>query len=342
MSTIREVARRARVSVGTVSNILSETVPVSPDLRARVERAMRELDYHPNHAARSLKSRRTQTLGVVISDLTNPFFSLVIRGAEDAALKRGFLLNIFNTDDNVEREQKVFSILRMRRVDGILAVVAPNPDEPKHILQMINAKVPVVCMDRAPARLQVDTVLVDNTAGALTCVRHLTSRGHIDIAMISGPLELQTARERVEGYRLALREIGVTPKPEFLQCADFRFENGYRLAKALCLGNPRPTALFAANGTMGLGTVKAIYEIGLRCPEDIAIAVFDDVPGADVLRPRLTVVSQPAYEIGQKAAELLMQRVAGEITSSEPIIIKLKSELHIRESTSLMRQAGSA
>lgn len=337
MSTIREVARLARVSVGTVSNILSDAVPVSPDLRARVERVMRELDYHPNHAARSLKSRRTETLGVVISDLTNPFFPLVIRGAEDAALKRGFLLNIFNTDDNLEREQKVFSILRMRRVDGILAVVAPNADEPEHILQMLNANVPVVCMDRAPAKLRVDSVLVDNTAGALTCVRHLTSRGHVEIAMISGPMELQTARDRVEGYCLALSEIGITPRPEFLQTADFRFENGYRLAKALCLGNPRPTALFAANGTMGLGTVKAISEIGLRCPEDIAIAVFDDVPGADVLRPRLTVVSQPAYNIGYQAAELLMQRITGEMISSEPITIKLKTELHIRESTSLRR-----
>lgn len=337
MSTIREVAQRARVSVGTVSNILSDAVPVSPDLRARVERVMRELDYHPNHAARSLKSRRTQTLGVVISDLTNPFFPLVIRGAEDAALKRGFLLNIFNTDDNVEREQKVFSILRMRRVDGILAVVAPNPDEPRHILQILNAKVPVVCMDRAPAKLQVDSVLVDNTAGALTCVRHLTSRGHVEIAMITGPANLQTSRERVEGYRMALSEAGITPRREFLQTADFRFENGYRLAKALCLGNPRPTAIFAANGTMGLGAVKAISEIGIRCPEDIAIAVFDDVPGADVLRPRLTVVSQPAYHIGYKAAELLMQRINNEIASSEPITIKLNSELHIRESTSLSR-----
>lgn len=337
MSTIREVARRARVSVGTVSNILSETVPVSPGLRARVERVMRELDYHPNHAARSLKSRRTRTLGVVISDLTNPFFPLVVRGAEDAALKRNFLLNIFNTDDNLEREQKVFSILRTRRVDGILAVVAPNPDEPKHILQMVNAKVPVVCMDRAPAMLQVDSVLVDNTAGALACVRHLTSRGHVDIAMITGPMDLQTSRERVDGYIRALRESRITPRPEFLQSADFRFENGYRLAKALCLGNPRPTALFAANGTMGLGAVKAIYEMGLRCPEDIAIAVFDDVPGADVLRPRLTVVSQPAYNIGFKAAELLIQRITNEITSSEAVVIKLNSELHIRESTGVDR-----
>ncbi len=301
---------------------------------------MRELDYHPNHAARSLKSRRTQTLGVVISDLTNPFFPLVIRGAEDAALKRGFLLNIFNTDDNVEREQKVFSILRMRRVDGILAVVAPSPDEPVHIHQMLNAKVPVVCMDRSPENLHVDSVVVDNTAGALTCVRHLISRGHVEIAMISGPMELQTARARVEGYRLALSENGITPRPEFLQTADFRFESGYRLAKALCLGNPRPTAIFSANGTMGLGTVKAISEIGLRCPEDIAIAVFDDVPGADVLRPRLTVVSQPAYEIGCQAAELLMQRIAGEIASNQPIMIKLKSELHIRESTSFIRRAA--
>lgn len=341
MSTIREVARLAGVSVGTVSNILSEAVPVSADLRARVERVVRELDYHPNHAARSLKSRRTQTLGVVISDLTNPFFPLVIRGAEDAALKRGFLLNIFNTDDNIEREQKVFSILRTRRVDGILAVVAPHGGEPDHIVQMLNLNVPVVCMDRSPSNVPVDCVTVDNIVGALTCVRHLILRGHTDIAMITGPAEVQTSRDRVEGYRRALLEAGITPRDEFLQTADFRVENGYRLTKALCLGNPRPTAIFAGNGTMGLGAVKAISEIGLACPEDIAIAVFDDVPGADVLRPRLTVVSQPAYEIGYKAAELLMRRLAAEIESKEPMMIKLKCELLIRESTSNTRSSAA-
>ena len=323
--------------MGTVSNILGRSVQVSPELRERVERAIRELQYHPNHAAQTLKSRHTQTLGVVISDLTNPFFPLVIRGAEDAALRRGNLLNIFNTDDRLERELEVFKILRSRRVDGILAVVSPTTSDSTHIRDLLNARIPIVCMDRAPAKVRVDSVLVDNARGALMCVRHLTGLGHVRIAMITGPMELQTSRERVSGYREGLAESGIEFQEDLLRVGDFRFESGYRLTKDLCLGKPRPTALFVGNGTMGLGSVKAALELGLRCPEDMAIAVFDDVPGGDVLRPRLTVVSQPAYEIGFQATQLLLDRIHGIITSKSPMTVKLAPELIIRESTFSMR-----
>ncbi|HOL70459.1 MAG TPA: LacI family DNA-binding transcriptional regulator [Bryobacteraceae bacterium] len=333
MATIKEVAKRARVSVGTVSNVMSGAVSVSAALRERVERAARELSYQPNHVARSLKSRKTQTLGMVISDITNPFFPLMVRGAEDAAVKRGYLLNIFNTDDHVEREQTVFAMLRVRRVDGVLAVVAPHSSKPAHLQQMIDAGTPLVCLDRLPPGLQVDAVVVDNAKGAAMCVRHLLSMGHRLIGMISGSSALQTARERVNGYRKALSEAGIPFNPDLLREGDFRLESGYRLAKDLILGNPRPTVLFVANGLMGMGAIKAIQEMGLRCPEDVAIAVFDDVPGADIFRPQLTVVSQPAYEIGYRGAELLIQRITGEIKSTKPVSVVLEPELKVREST---------
>ncbi|MGE5571058.1 MAG: LacI family DNA-binding transcriptional regulator [Rhodospirillales bacterium] len=340
MATIKEVAKRARVSVGTVSNVMSGAVSVSPALRERVERAARELSYQPNHIARSLKSRRTQTLGMVISDITNPFFPLMVRGAEDAAVKRGYLLNIFNTDDHVEREKTVFATLRVRRVDGVLAVVAPHSTRPTHLQQMIEAGIPLVCLDRLPPGMQVDAVVVDNAKGAAMCVRHLLSMGHRLIGVISGSSMLQTARERVNGYRKALAEAGIPFNPELLREGDFRLESGYRLAKDLCLGNPRPTVLFVANGLMGMGAIKAIQEMGLRCPEDVAIAVFDDVPGGDIFRPQLTVVSQPAYEIGYRGAELLIQRITGEIKSSKPVTVVLEPELKVRESTLGVRYAA--
>jgi LacI family transcriptional regulator len=333
MATIKEVARRARVSVGTVSNVMRGTVSVSAALRERVERAARDLSYHPNHVARSLKSRKTQTLGMVISDITNPFFPLVVRGAEDAALARGYLLNIFNTDDHVEREESVCAMLRTRRVDGVLAVVAPNTGRPIHLQEMIDAGIPLVCLDRIPPGLAVDSVVVDNAKGAAMCVRHLIAMGHCAIGVISGSANVQTARERVNGYRRALAEAGISFNPSLLREGDFRLDSGYRLAKDLCLSNPRPTVLFVANGTMGLGAIKAIQEMGLRCPEDVGIAVFDDVPGADILRPHLTVVSQPAYEIGYRGTELLIQRIAGEVKSKKPVTIVLEPELKIREST---------
>lgn len=312
-------------------------------MRARVEQAIKDLDFHPNHAARSLKSRRTHTLGMVISDITNPFFPLLVRGAEDAALKRGYLLNIFNTDDQVEREQSIFAVLRARCADGILAVVAPSVGPPAHLQETMGAGIPLVCLDRIPPELSVDSVVIDNVRGSVICIRHLIAMGHRRISIVSGSARLQTARDRLSGYCQGLSEAGIPFDPALVREGDFRVESGYRLAKELCLSNPRPTALFVANGTMGMGAVRAVQEIGLRCPDDVAVVVFDDVPGSDLFRPRLTVVSQPAYQIGFQGAELLIQRIMGEIASKTPVSIVLQGELKIRESTNGARpRAGTA
>ncbi|MEI9977294.1 MAG: LacI family DNA-binding transcriptional regulator [Ignavibacteriota bacterium] len=340
MVTIKDVAREARVSVGTVSNVLSGTNAVSAELRERVERVIVELNYHPDHNARSLKSRKTNTLAIVISDITNPFFPLVVRGAEDAAAQRGYLLTIFNTDDQLERERQVFSVLRMRRVDGVLVVVSPQSAESSHLADAIAAGVPVVCLDRVPGNLEVDSVLVDNVKGARICVRHLTGMGHRRIAVISGPPKLQTARQRLEGYRLALAEAGIEYDESLVREGDFRFDSGYRLTKDFCLSYPRPTALFVLNGTMAMGACKAIRELALACPEDVALAVFDDVPGSDVFRPQLTVVAQPAYDLGYRATELLIQRLTKQVAQDTPVCITLDPELKIRESTTFRVLAG--
>jgi LacI family transcriptional regulator len=333
MSTIKEVARRAKVSVGTVSNVLSGASTVSAELKTRVERAIGDLKYHPNHFARSLKSQRSNTLAIVISDITNPFFPLVVRGAEDAASRHGYLLTIFNTDDQLARERQIFSVLRMRRVDGILVVVSPESGEGTHLTDTIAAGIPVVCLDRVPRHAKVDSVLVDNVKGSCICVRHLLGMGHRRIGVISGPRTLQTARDRVDGYRAALREARIAYDAALVREGDFRFDSGYRLAKDLCLAHPRPTALFALNCTMGMGAYKAIQELSLECPRDIALAVFDDVPGGDVFRPQLTVVSQPAYEIGYRATDLLIQRLTNRIPQDQPVAVMLDPELKVRQST---------
>lgn len=333
MATIKEVARRARVSVGTVSNILSGSAPVSPALRERVQKAISDLDYQPNHVARSLKIRQTRMLGMVISDITNPFFPQLVRGAEDAALSHNYLLVTFNTDDQLEREKQILSVLRIRRVDGILIVVSPNDGEPTHIRNTIAAGIPVVCLDRVPAGLSVDSVSTDSVKGAAMCVRHLISLGHERIGIITGALNLQTAHDRLQGYSDAMREAGLPVQREWIQEGDFRIETGYRLTKGLLLGAKPPTALFASNAMMGLGVVKATEELGLRCPEDVAIAMFDDLPLAGVLRPHLTAVAQPAYDLGFKGTELLIRRIKGEDAGKRPVSIRLEPELRVREST---------
>ncbi len=330
MATIKEVARRARVSVGTVSNVMSGTVPVSVKLRERVEAVIRDLDYHPNHVARSLKIRQTMMLGIVISDLTNPFFPLVVRGAEDAAWKSRYMLLTFNCDDQVERERQVLTALRTRRVDGILLVAASTEGDLTHIRAATAAGIPIVCLDRTLKGLQLDSVTVDNRLGARECVEHLIVGGHRRIGIITGPLELQIARERLDGYRDALANARIPVDPALIADGHFRAEAGFEAAREIL--KQRPTAVFSSNAMMALGLLRAIGEAGLRCPEDVAVATFDDPVFSESLRPRLSSVAQPAYELGYKGAELLMRRIADPGARRTRIV--LKTELRIRESSS--------
>jgi len=333
MATIKEIADRARVSIGTVSNVINGTAVVSIRRRERVLAAIRELDYHPNHVARSLKLRTTRMLGMVISDITNPFFPQLVRGAEDVALKHNYLLITFNTDDNLERERQVLSVLRQRRVDGVLLVVAPNAGNDSHIRDTLKSGVPTVCLDRLPAGIEIDSVTVDNVGGARTCVKHLIAMGHRGIAILTGPARLQTAAERLQGYKEALIEAGLPIDPGMIREGDFRVESGYHLGRELLAGAGRPTAVFVGNNMMSLGLLRAVGELGLHCPEDIAVAIFDDFPFADAFRPRLTAVAQPAYSIGYRGAELLIERIEKKLVDPTPVRIRLSTELVIRESS---------
>jgi LacI family transcriptional regulator len=333
MATIKEVAERAKVSVGTVSNVLSGATSVNPRLRRRVLAAVRELDYTPNHVARSLKTKQTKMLGFVVPDITNPFFPVVARGAEDVASKGNYLLVIVNTDDKVERERQVLSILRSRRVDGILLAMAPNDGDVTHLMRTVEAGIPIVCLDRIPCGIALDSVSVDNALGARECVRHLVSMGHREIAIICGPAELEPAKERLRGYKEALREAKIRVNHALIREGDFRIESGYREAHALLRAAKPPTALFVSNGVMTLGVLGALDELRIRCPEDIALASFDDLPLAASFRPRLTAVAQDAYQIGQSGATLLLDRIKGKINDPNPVEVRLRTELRIRESS---------
>ena len=343
IATIKDVARQAGVSVGTVSNVLRGAASVDAELRQRIEKAISKLDYHPSHVARSLKSKQTETLGMVISDITNPFFPLLVRGAEDAASARGYFLITFNTDDRIERERQVLSLLKSRRADGVLLVVAPNNDA-SYIERLFDEGMPIVCIDRIPnSQRTFDSVCVDNVRGAQVCVQHLIMRGHTRIATITGSLELQNARDRLRGYEIALAEAGLAIDRDLILGGDFRQDSGLRRCKDLMLRHQRPTALFVSNAMMTIGALEALEEMGLSCPEDVAIASFDDFPNAAVFRPRVTCVSQPCYQIGYQGADLLLQRIKGELSGPAPVTIRLEPELKIRESTGTARpRTGSA
>ena len=331
MATIVEVAKRARVSVGTVSNVIRGNAQVGRQLREKVESAIRDLDYHPNEIARSLKVNQTYMLGMVVPDITNPFFPEIIRGAEDKAFERRYLMVTANTDEQIERERRIISALRSRRVDGILLACAPGADN-HHIRGVIDAGISLVCLDRMPVGMKVDAVLLDNVRGAQECVRHLLRVGYRDIAIITGPLELEIAKERLRGYERALREAGIKISRDLIMEGDFREDSGYRKAKELLVRRHRPSAIFVCNGVMTLGVLQAFEELGIHCPEEIALATFDDLAGDRSFYPRLTVVAQPGYAIGARGATLLMERIEGRATS-KPTVIRLPPTLIIREST---------
>lgn len=340
MSTIVEVAKRAGVSVGTVSNVMSGDPRVGRELRERVETAIRELDYHPNEIARSLKVKQTYMLGMVLPDITNPFFPDIMRGAEEKAFQRRYFLVTANTDEQIEREQRIVSALRSRRVDGILLACAPGKDS-DHIRRVMDAGIPVVCLDRAAVGIKVDSVMLDNVRGGQDCVRHLLRVGYRSIAVITGPLELQIARERLRGYEAAHREAGIDLSRELILEGDFREESGYRLTKELLLRRVRPSAIFVCNGMMTLGVLQAFEEMGVHCPEDLGLATFDDLAGDRSFYPSLTVVAQPTYEMGAQGATLLMDRIDGKL-KGKPVVVRLKPTLIVRASTKARSSALTA
>lgn len=339
MATIKEVAARARVATGTVSNVLQGASSVRPDLRARVQRAIRDLDYEPNHIARSLKSRRTFMLGIVIPDITDPFFPQLTRGAEDAAVDKKYVLMTVNTDNQLQRERLALETLQRRQIDGILLVMAPNGGDLDHITKLLAANIPVVCLDRVDSKLKVSTVGVDDVGASEMCVHHLVSRGHRRIAIITGDLQTHTATDRFRGFENVMRKSKVPIDDSLIFRGDFGFESGYWLTKQLWAGKKRPSALFVCNGLMGLGVFKALREMGVRCPQDLAVVLFDDLPQGESFSPPITAVAHPSYEIGHKGAELLIEQIERMSTSFKPVHITLRAELRIRESTMIMQAA---
>jgi LacI family transcriptional regulator len=335
MPTIVEVAKRARVSTATVSNVIRGTKSVSPALSERVQAAIRELDYFPNELARSLKVKQTRMLAMVLPDITNPFFPEIVRGAEDRAFERGYFLMSANTDEQIGRERRIIAALRSYRIDGILLASAPGKDT-SHIQNTMRAGISIVCLDRSVAGIKTDAVLLDNVRGGQECVRHLIQMGHRRIAIITGPLRLQTGRERLRGYEDALREADIAIDRDLVFEGDFREESGHRLTGKLLRGRKKPSAIFVCNGVMTLGVLKSLEEMGVRCPEDISVATFDDLSLDHSFHPHLTAVVQPSYEIGARAATVLMDRIEGKL-AQDLLTVRIVPTLVVRESTRAMR-----
>ena len=341
MSTIVEVAKRAKVSTATVSNVIRGTRKVSEELTQRVQAVITEMNYTPNEIARSLKVKQTRMLAMVLPDITNPFFPEIIRGAEDAAFGRGYFLMTANTNEQLGREQRIISALRSYRVDGILMATAQSAydHDATHIASLIKAGCMVVCLDRAVPDVATDAVLLDNAGGSRACVRHLIQQGHRRIVIITGPMHLQTAQERLEGYKLALAEARIPLEEKLILEGDFRSRSGKRCCEHVLKSTLKPTALFVCNGLMTLGVLQAFDEHNLSTPKDFALATFDEITLDHSSRPQVTTVVQPSYEMGFRAANILMDRIEGRLGRSG-LIIRVEPRLELRQSTSVRVPAG--
>lgn len=333
MPSIKKVAEVAGVSVGTVSHVITGSVPVSEPLRLKVQAAIRKLNYHPNHVARSLKTSKTQTLGVIVPDLTISFFPQVIRGAEAAARKSDYSLIAVNSHDDGERQKDLLSLLRSQRVEGILLVIAAAPTPLNQISLIIDAGIPIVCLDRIPDRVPVDSVSVEDLEAAEMGVRHLIEAGHRHIAIVTGPLALKNERRRLQGYRLALEKAGVEVDQQLIWPGNLRPQDVTAMCRErLSDGLPFPDALFCTNGPTALAALRALRDRGLRTPDDIAFATFDELAVDDLFTPSITTVVQPAYDIGFRAAEILLDRINGD-GDGDAMTLRLPARLEVRASS---------
>jgi DNA-binding LacI/PurR family transcriptional regulator len=334
MPTIKEVADLAGVAVGTVSHVINGSVPVSEPLRRKVHEAIRELDYHPNHVARSLKTSKTRTLGIIVPDMTISFFPQIIRGAETAARERGYSLIAVNSDEDGERQRELLSLLRSQRVEGVLLVIAAAPTPVNQISRMISAGMRLVCLDRIPDRVPVDSVSVEDASAAELGVDHLIAMGHRRIAIVTGPQTLKNERQRLLGYKQSMQRAGLVPDPELIWTGNNRPEDvGVMCRERLQDGAARPDAIFATNGPTGLGVLRAFRDCGIGTPEDIGFVTFDELTVDDLFKPAITTVVQPAYDIGYRAAQILLERIEEAASGEDSVTVQLPAKLLVRASS---------
>jgi len=330
--TMRDVAHLAEVSIATVSAVVNGTSVVSPKRAERVRKAMEALDYHADQIARSLKTGRTQTVGIILPDVTNPFYPEVIVGAEEVARAAQYSVILCNANEDLDQEQQQLNTLFSHRVDGVLIACS---DPAISFDRLMRRRFPIVCFDRIPLGFRGDTVSTDNFTGAYEATNHLIQLGHKRIAIMTGRTELSTHSGRLEGYRKAMLAARLPVLDEYTLSGGMQAQAGYDFGHRLFEFSDPPTAVFCTNNKLLLGFVRAMREAGVRCPEEVSVVGFDDFAWTENFQPRITTVAQPAREQGRRAMKLLIERIQtkADETSMQPCNIVLKPELQVREST---------
>jgi LacI family transcriptional regulator, fructose operon transcriptional repressor len=333
MARIIDVAKHAGVSVASVSRVLAGLPGVSEETRARVQAAAKALDYRPDLAARRLRSRRTDTIGLIVSDIRNPFFTEVSRAVEDMAYEHGQRVILCNADEDPEKEAFYLELMRNENVSGV--ILSPTLPLLSHF-KAADYGFPIVLVDRCERGTEADAVVLDNVDAAYRLTEHLIERGYRKISCLYG-VASSTGQQRYEGYTLAMMRANLALQGRALRPAVAEARSA---TLELLAGRQPPEALIASNGLLLLGIAEGVRELGLRCPTQIAVAGFDDLPWVRLLDPGFTVVAQPTYDIGRAAIELLLQRIAQPSQAVRRVV--LRGDLIVRGSTAARAAAAPA
>ncbi|WP_413303858.1 LacI family DNA-binding transcriptional regulator [Bacillus sp. 1P10SD] len=327
-ATLKEVAQLANVSTATVSNVINNTKHVSEDLKKKVYESMKALNYKPNEIAKSLKVKQSRLIGILISDISNSFISKVVKGIESTLSEKGYNVLLCSTDSDVEKEKEYLEVLMGKRIDGL---IISSSGAGNHYDDLLKAKVPLVFLNRCPEHLPSNMVMTNNIKGAYMATEHLIKHGYKKIAIITGPMQYSTGRDRYIGYKRALEDYAISYHDELVLEGDFTIESGYGLTKEIIESKMKIDAIFISNNSMSLGSYKYIKEQGLKIPQDIALYGFDDPEWADVVDPPLSGITQPAFELGVYAAQKMIDTIQGtcpeirEIKYLDPNMIIRKS-----------------
>lgn len=339
MATIKQIAKLAGVSVGTVSNVLNELSSVREPARRRVLAAIDSLGYQPSQLGRALRKDKSNIIVMIVPDITNPFFPGVVRGAEDVAFQNGYRLVLCNSDNAYAKESAYMRELRTYRPSGLIIVPADLNQGEDEARAYVRAGSAVVYVDRIPPRWRGDAVTSAHESGAYEATRHLISLGHTRIATITGPMQGTSATERLAGFKRAMKEAKLSFLPEYIQESEFNRSSGQEKASYLLSLRTRPTAVFAANDLIAMGALKAAREAGLSCPDDISIFGFDNLEMDDGTMPSLSTVDQSISELGVRAAQIVVNRVAGDTSPAKRICIP--TSLRLRGSTGSLNSKRS-
>lgn len=329
--TIKDIAKKADVSYATVSRALNNKKGVNSRTRERILTLAKKLNYRPNAIARGLVKKQTYTLGLIIPDITNPFFSEVARGIEDQANKSKYSVFLCNTNWEIDRQTRHLNLLIEKRVDGV--IIAPITHNINSLRDALRGRIPVVYVSNTPPNPENSFVIIDNIRGGFLATKHLIEAGYKSIGFIGSPEDSLTTTERFEGYKLAFEKYGMQINDRYIQLGDFRCETGYNIIKRMIEKNNYPNAMFAENDLLALGVIQGVKEMGLTVPKDVAVVGFDDIPLASFPEIQLTTVSQPKYEMGRIAAQILLERLTKDKQEALPKRVILEPRLIVRKSS---------